>query len=80
MIELFAAVIGACVGVAGISATSLGKRNGETRDLAVRLAAGVENIGLKLDSLHADMREDRRILYSRIGDLEQRVSKLEVKS
>ena len=79
MIELFAAVIGACVGVAGISATSLGKRNGETRDLAVRLAAGVENIGLKLDALHADMREDRRILYSRIGDLEQRVSKLEVK-
>jgi len=80
VIELFAAVIGASVGIAGISATSLGKRNAETRDLAVRLAAGVENIGLKLDALHADMREDRRMIYNRLGDLEQRVSKLEVKS
>lgn len=80
MVELVAAVIGASVGVAGISATSLRERNLKTRDLAVRLAAGVENIGLKLDALHADMREDRRMIYNRIGDLEQRVSKLEAKS
>ena len=64
MIEVFAAIIGASVGVVGISAAGFNKRNAESREAVIRLTAGVESIASKLDELHMDMKEDRRQMYS----------------
>ena len=77
MIEVFAAVMGATVGVVGVSAASSGKRNASTRDAVIRLTAGVESIASKLDELHLDMKEDRRQMYSRLNDHDIRIAQLE---
>ncbi len=77
MIEVFAAVIGASVGVVGISATGFSKRNSESREAVIRLTAGVESIASKLDELHLDMKEDRRQMYSRLNDHDIRIAQLE---
>lgn len=77
MIEVFAAIIGASVGVAGISVTGFNRRNIESREAVVRLSAGVESIASKLDELHLDMKEDRRQMYSRLNDHDIRIAQLE---
>ena len=77
MIEVFAAVMGATVGVVGVSAAGSGKRNAATRDAVIRLTAGVESIASKLDELHLDMKEDRRQMYSRLNDHDIRIAQLE---
>lgn len=79
MIEVFAAIIGASVGVVGISASGLNKRNAESREAVIRLTAGVESIASKLDELHMDMKEDRRQMYSRLNDHDIRIAQLEAK-
>ena len=77
MIEVFAAIIGASVGVAGISVTGFNRRNVESREAVIRLSAGVESIASKLDELHLDMKEDRRQMYSRLNDHDIRIAQLE---
>ncbi len=77
MIEVFAAIIGASLGVAGISLTGFNRRNVESREAVVRLSAGVESIASKLDELHLDMKEDRRQMYSRLNDHDIRIAQLE---
>jgi outer membrane murein-binding lipoprotein Lpp len=79
VIEVFAAIIGASVGVAGISASGLNKRNAESREAVIRLTAGVESIASKLDELHMDMKEDRRQMYSRLNDHDIRIAQLEAR-
>lgn len=81
MVEVWAAIIGAVVGsVSGAAVTSLvasGRRNHDTQIVAVRLTSAVENIAKQLEGLHSDIKEDRRETFGRIGQVEQRVSKLE---
>lgn len=77
MIELYAAVLGASIGVAGISASSFNKRNTESREAVVRLTMAVESIAGKLEELHQDMREDRKEVYSRLNDYGNRIALLE---
>ncbi len=77
MIEVFAAILGASVGVVGISATGFSKRSAESREAVIRLTAGVESIASKLDELHMDMKEDRRQMYSRLNDHDIRIAQLE---
>tara|TARA_R110002020_G_scaffold108792_10_gene251942 strand:- start:923 stop:1234 length:312 start_codon:yes stop_codon:yes gene_type:complete len=77
VIEVFAAIIGASVGVAGLSASGFSKRNNESREAVIRLTAGVESIASKLDELHLDMKEDRRQMYSRLNDHDIRIAQLE---
>jgi transposase len=79
VIELYAAVLGASIGVAGISASSFNKRNTESREAVVRLTMAVESIAGKLEDLHQDMREDRKEVYSRLNDYGSRISVLEGK-
>ena len=79
MIELYAAVLGASIGVAGISASSFNKRNNESREAVVRLTMAVESIAGKLEELHQDMREDRKEVYSRLNDYGNRIALLESK-
>jgi hypothetical protein len=79
VIEVVAAILGASVGVVGISASGLNKRNAESREAVIRLTAGVESIASKLDELHLDMKEDRRQMYSRLNDHDIRIAQLEAK-
>lgn len=59
----------------GIGSTS--KRAIEGREAVIRLTSAVEQIAKSLESLHVDIRDDRRETYGRLNDLEQRVAKLE---
>lgn len=79
MIEIYAAVVGASIGIAGISASSFNKRNSESREAVVRLTMAVESIAGKLEELHQDMREDRKEIYSRLNEHGNRITLLEGK-
>lgn len=79
MIEIYAAVVGASIGIAGVSASSFNKRNSESRDAVVRLTMAVESIAGKLEELHQDMREDRKEIYSRLNEHGNRITMLEGK-
>lgn len=77
MIEVFAAIVGASIGVVGISASGFNKRNSESREAVIRLTAGVESIASKLEEVHLDMKQDRREIYARLHDHEGRIAQLE---
>ena len=77
MLELLAAIAGAVVGVAGARWSASASRQVDARDAVVRLTEAVEHIARQLEVLHEDIKADRRETYSRIGSVEQRVSKLE---
>ncbi len=79
VIEVFAAVIGAGVGVVGISTSSALTRRNADREAVIRLTAGVESIASKLEELHLDMREDRKHIHSRLNDHDIRIGQLEGK-
>lgn len=79
MIEIYAAVIGASIGIAGMTASGLGKRSTESRETVIRLTVAVENIAEKLDQLHQDMRADRVEIYSRLNNCETRITSLEAR-
>ena len=73
MIEVLAAVAGAAI----TWAAGFSRRNDEAREAVIRLTAGVENIGKQLQILHTDIKDERREMFGRISNVEQRVSKLE---
>jgi outer membrane murein-binding lipoprotein Lpp len=79
VIEIYAAVIGASIGIAGMTASGLGKRSTESRETVIRLTVAVENIAEKLDQLHQDMRADRVEIYSRLNNCETRITSLEAR-
>jgi hypothetical protein len=77
MIEIFAAVAGASISVAAMGAMGFSRRNDQARDAVIRLTSAVEHIALQLEAMHADIKDDRRQIYTRLNSVEQRVSKLE---
>lgn len=77
MIEIYAAILGASIGVFGLGATSFNKRNNESREAVIRLTMAVESIAGKLEELHQDMREDRKAIYSRLNEHGNRITILE---
>jgi hypothetical protein len=84
VIEVFAAIIGASIGVIGISAAGFNKRNSESREAIIKLTAGVEAIANKLEDLHQDMKAekvqasmDRREIYERLNEHGNRLVALE---
>jgi len=77
MIEIYAAVVGASIGVAGLTASGFSRRNNESRETVIRLTAAVESIAGKLEELHQDMRADRKEIYTRLNDHGERLSVLE---
>lgn len=79
MIEIAAAAVGASLGIAGMSFSSLSKRNNEAREAVIRLSVGVESISQKLDELHTDMREHNREIYGRLNNHAERIRALETK-
>jgi hypothetical protein len=79
MIEVIAAIAGASISVAAMGAMGFSRRNDEARDAVIRLTSAVEHIATQLDVLHTDMKEDRKETFTRLSNVEQRVSKLEAK-
>lgn len=77
MIEIVAGIAGAIIGLAGIAAGSVIKKAGDGREAIVKLSMGVEHIGLELQALRQDMKEDRHEIYGRLNTAEQRISALE---
>ncbi len=53
------------------------RRATEGREAIIRLTAAVENVAVRLDEIHVDIRADRKETYARLNNLEVRVTKLE---
>ena len=79
MIEIYAAVLGASIGIAGMSISGFTKRTSESREAVIRLTMAVESIAGKLEELHQDMKEDRKTIYSRLNEHGNRITVLENK-
>jgi len=79
VIEIYAAVVGASIGVAGLTASGFSRRNNESREAVIRLTMAVESIAGKLEELHQDMRADRKEIYSRLNEHGDRLTVLENK-
>ena len=84
MIEIYAAILGASIGIAGMSVSGFSRRTNESREAVIRLTAGVESIATKLEDLHQDMKAekvqanaDRREIYERLNDHGNRITVLE---
>jgi hypothetical protein len=77
VIEIAAAVVGASIGIAGMSFSSVSKRNNEAREAVIRLSMSVESISEKIDDLHTDMREHNREIYGRLNNHAERIRALE---
>jgi hypothetical protein len=77
VIEVLAAVAGASITWAAMGSMGFSRRNDEAREAVIRLTAGVENIATQLQILHTDIKDERKEMFGRIGNVEQRVSKLE---
>lgn len=84
MIEIYAAVLGASIGIAGMSVSGFSRRTNEGREAVIRLSAGLETIANKLEDLHQDMKEekvqaaaDRREIYERLNNHGNRLIVLE---
>lgn len=77
MVEIAAAIVGALVAASAMGVGSASRRAVDGRDAVIKLTAAVENVALRLEELHVDIKADRKETYNRINSLEQRVAKLE---
>lgn len=77
MIEVIAAVVGASIGIAGMSASGFSKRNNDSREAVIRLTMAVESIAGKLEELHQDMKSDRKEIYGKLSNHDHRLTLLE---
>jgi hypothetical protein len=72
-----AAALAATLGGAFTAAGIVSNRVRENREVVIRLTIAVENVGQQLEALHTDIRQDRREMYGRLANLEQRTARLE---
>ncbi len=77
VVEIWAAVAGASIGVAASGVRGANRQNQDGRDSLVRLTSAVDNLASRMDVLHADLRVRDQELFARISDLEQNVARLE---
>ena len=77
MIELVAACAGALISAVAVMGVNASKRNMEGSMAITKLTSSVEHIAETLKTIHVDMRETNRELFSRLSNVEQRVSKVE---
>jgi hypothetical protein len=80
VVEVAAAVVGAAITVGAMGIGSATRTSRDGREAVIKLTAAVENVALRLEELHVDIRADRKETYQRINGLEQRVAKLEATS
>lgn len=79
MVEIYAAIIGASIGIAGMTASGFGRRTAESREAVVRLTMAVESIAGKLEELHLDLKADKKEIYGRLNSCEVRITSLEAR-
>jgi len=79
VIEILSAVAGASISVAAMGIFGYSRRNEEASAAIVRLTSAVENIAASLNTLHIDIKETNREMFQRLNQVENRVSKLEVR-
>ena len=79
MIEIYAAILGASIGVVSMGAAGFTRRNTESREAVIRLTAAVESIAGKLEELHQDLKADKKEIYGRLNSCEVRITSLESK-
>jgi|TARA_R110002012_G_scaffold179294_1_gene344890 hypothetical protein len=77
VVEIWAAVAGASIGVAASGVRGANRQGQDGRDSLVRLTSAVDNLASRMDVLHADLRVRDQELFARISDLEQNVARLE---
>jgi hypothetical protein len=77
VVEIWAAVAGASIGVAASGVRGANRQSQDGRDSLVRLTSAVDNLASRMDVLHADLRVRDQELFARISDLEQNVARLE---
>jgi hypothetical protein len=79
VIEILAAALGASISVAAMGIFGYSRRNEEASAAIVRLTSAVEHIANSLEILHVDIKQTNREMFTRLNQVENRVSKLEVK-
>ena len=79
MIELVAACAGAIISAVAVMGINASKRNMEGSVAIAKLTSSVEHIAETLQTIHTDVRANNRELFGRLNQVENRVSKLEVK-
>ena len=77
VVEIWAAVAGASVGVASAGLTGINRQNQQGRESLVRLTTAVDNLASRMDVLHADIRARDQEIFARLSMLEQSVARLE---
>lgn len=77
VVEVVAAVAGAAITVGAMGLGSATRSSRDGREAVIKLTAAVENVALRLEELHVDIKADRKETYQRLNGLEQRVAKLE---
>lgn len=78
MIEILAAAAGASISVAAMGLFGFSRRNEEASASIVRLTSAVEHIASSLEILHVDIKQSNREMFTRLNQVENRVTKLEV--
>lgn len=77
MVEVWAAVAGASITVAGLGITGLNRQSQQGRETLVRLTASVDNLSGRLDILHNDIKAKDMEVFARLSQLEQAVARME---
>lgn len=77
MVEVFAAVAGASIGVAGLGIVRANGQSQTSRDSLVRLTSAVDNLATRMNVLHNDLTARDREIFGRLSDLERSVARLE---
>ena len=77
MVEVWAAVAGASITVAGLGATGFSRQNRLGQDSLIRLTAAVDNLSGRLDVLHNDIKNKDVEVFGRLSELERSVARLE---
>jgi len=77
MVEVWAAVAGASITVAGVGVSGLNRQTQNGRESLVRLTASVDNLSSRLDILHNDIKTKDMEVFARLNELERSVARLE---
>ena len=77
MVEVWAAVAGASVTVAGLGVSGLNRQSQQGRDSLVRLTTAVDNLSSRLQILHDDIKTKDVEVFARLNELERLVARLE---
>jgi len=77
MVEVWAAVAGASITVAGLGVSGLNRQSQQGRDSLVRLTTAVDNLSSRLQILHDDIKTKDVEVFARLNELERSVARLE---